>query len=250
MISVVIPHHLNENQGYLDLCLKGVMASICREKFEVWVVADCPVTRVRFFGEKPDPVQVYVDIDLNTAQKKLHYAIDNLIDKDSTHVLYLSDDVLIAKDCMQSLYDVSQMNVITNPQSNNDLGSVFFTPMKVRDLNIKVKMNLEDVKGYEDDIMNQVGPEFILPRPWVPFFCTMIPLKIWRELGGLDHSLKCRHDDEDFCLRAQQKGYPSMINMRAFALHFGDKTLPKVWKEQDYMDSTNAFKAKWEGKIV
>jgi hypothetical protein len=51
--------------------------------------------------------------------------------------------------------------------------------------------------------------------------------------------------DQDFCIRAARQGIPSMINFGAFALHFGDVTLPYCTTETELNQCTEVFKEKY-----
>ena len=79
---------------------------------------------------------------------------------------------------------------------------------------------------------------------WISFYCAMIPKTVLNRVGDLDEKLDVRYNDTDYCERARKLGIPSMINLGAFALHFGDRSLPKCTTAEQYADADKAWMEK------
>lgn len=69
-------------------------------------------------------------------------------------------------------------------------------------------------------------PEAIKPRslPAVTFACAMIPLHLWRQLGGMDEGYTNSYEDVDLCLRARELGYSVMYDPTITAIHLEGQT--------------------------
>lgn len=194
----------------------------------------------------PDGVTLIWDRDLTNSTKKVHKGIE-LMHPESKAVWLISDDVVVSRYAMQMMLSVAiRGRAIVNPYSNSDNNGVYFSDLRAGGRELKANCSLEDIKGIEDEIMNfPPSRSFILRRWWVPFYCTMMPREAWEAVGFLEEKLEYRHNDEDFCLRANEKGFPSVIELGAFALHFGGKTLPKVASQADYDAASDFFRKKW-----
>lgn len=242
-VSILIPHHYNDNQGYLDRCLQSVLASV-GVSFDVTVIADTEVAPVIPVG-----VALIWDKNLNTATKKGNYASKLA---QGPNLLWLSDDVMVSKHMIAALSDsVYKTNSIVNPYSNNDVGSYYWAEPALRPnqgapLLLKHNMQLQELAGYEQCVIDYPRSESILITvPWIPFYCTMVSKAVFEYVGDLDEKLDSRHNDEDFCIRARNKGVRTMVNLGVFALHFGGKTLDRSVTMQEREDCTRYFVEKW-----
>ena len=248
LVSVIIPHHLDENHEYLKLCVDSVLASEGVD-FELLVVADTV--------NPPDMVitdprmNLIWDRSLNLVSKKLNWAATQARGK---YLWLISDDVMVSKSSMRVMVDgMGENQIICNPMSNSDNGSQFWG-----DVGFPVKLSREELlsmnsgtdlvawyEGYRSEGTRLTVPFLIPVRHFVAFYCTMIPKTVWEQVGELDDRMDFRHNDQDYCIRAAQLGIPSMINLGAFALHFGDKTLPKVTTPEQLNECTRVFQEKY-----
>ena len=247
LVSVIIPHHLDENRHYLEKCVNSVLASKTPFPYEVIVVADSK--NMPLFNES---VTVYHDVSgaLCNATRKAHFAVTKA-HPESKYFLFISDDVVLGQSCMARMAEgMGDNHGICNPMSNSDNGSQYLTDMPmpvnidpdwVSDERLAVMMQLMELK--------LAGlPKLILqPRcGWVAFYCTMIPRKSWALIGPIDERLDVRHNDQDYCYRAAAKNIPTLINLGAFALHFGSKTLGKTTNDAEKNEATRVFMEKWK----
>ncbi len=235
LVTVIVTHHLNENQKYLDHCLGAINSSVGVE-FETIVLADTEIKPL-----VPDTVRLIHDRALDTATKKVHLGVQ-LANPKSQYFLFLSDDVIITKTMLANMVEgLGDNRMIINPMCNGDLGGRFIAPIP-----FPQSADYEDMDDRFDEINEyQTGLKLIVKQDWLSFYCTLIPRSVWEMVGELDPALETRHNDVDYCYRAQALGIPSVINFNAFAFHFGSKTLSKSVKPGEQDAATQAFKQKW-----
>lgn len=241
-VTVVVTHHLNENDKYLALTLKTLNWNNDNFPIQVIVVSDAE-----------NAPEVYPSQTLHwepngdaisNASRKGKYALKNLAQEGWEYVLFISDDVFLAENSVQKLVDgCPGKNFISNPYCNSDLGGQFFGQFAY---NLPTKFEMQDIESDFRTITNPwQAPITLFPVQWLPFYCTLIPRTIYEALDGVDEALDVRHNDQDFCMRAAARGFPCMINFGSIAYHFGDKTLPKCTTELEYSKATEHFKNKW-----
>jgi len=235
VVSVLVTHHLDENRKYLNLCLEALKAQ--DYPYEAIVLADSETP-----PDVPDGFTLVHDRDLNTATKKTHRGVA-MADPRSQYFLLLSDDVVMGKDTLRTLVEGLKGRAgIVNPMSNSDNGGQFST-----DLDIPCSLDYQDLASPMAYASSQAsGKSLLVQRPYVCFYCTLIPRLVWEHVGELDERLENRHNDQDFCYRAALKGIGSYINFGAFAVHFGSKTLDKVAPMELRNEATRVFSEKWK----
>ncbi len=238
LVTVIVTHHLNENQKYLELCLSS-LACTADVQFETIVLADTEV--------KPhipivcDNTRLIHDRALDTATKKVHLGV-RLAHPKSQYFLLLSDDVVVTHTMLANMLEgLGDNRMIINPMCNGDLGGRFIAPIP-----FPQSADYEDMRIRHSEIEHyKTGLKLIVKQDWLSFYCTLIPRSVWEMVGELDPALETRHNDVDYCYRAQAFGIPSVINFNAFAFHFGSKTLSKSVKPGEQDAATQAFKQKW-----
>ena len=249
LVTCIVTHHLDENAPYLKLCLDSILATKDVD-FEVLCVAD---TKKHPTYQNDDRRLTTIwdrDLDhpLATASAKMNWAAKHAAGK---YLWFISDDVMVGKHAMKSMAVVMGENkLICNPMSNSDAGSQFWG-----DVGFPVKHSIEGFKSGNPTQELDVVETFVTTRMpllvrangFVAFYCTMMSKAVWDEVGELDATMDYRHNDQDYCIRAAQLGIPSMINLGAFALHFGDKTIPKCVTKEQLDECSRVFQAKYHG---
>jgi GT2 family glycosyltransferase len=134
--------------------------------------------------------------------------------------------------------------------SNSDAGSHFWG-----DVGFPVKHSIEGFKSHNpiqeldvvESFVTMRMPFLVRANLFCAFYCTMMSKSVWDEVGELDAAMDFRGNDWDYCIRAEKLGIPSMINLGAFALHFGDKTIPKCVTKEQLDECSRVFQSKWNG---
>jgi hypothetical protein len=235
LVTVLVTHHLDENRKYLDLCLKALRESKGVD-FEAIVLADSETK-----PEIHDSFKLVWDRSLTNATKKIHHGI-KLANPKTTYFLFLSDDVVVSQTMLAKMVNgLGDTLAIINPMCNGDLGGRFVTPLP-----FPQHADYEDMGNKHSELITyETNMDLVVRQDWLSFYCTLIPKKVWEMVGELDEALETRHNDVDFCYRAQALGIPSLINFGAFAFHFVSRTLSKTCLPGEQDAATQHFLKKW-----
>lgn len=244
LVSVIVTTHLDENAPYLKLCLDSLLASEGVD-FEVIVVSDTDRPPALPAGKA---FRLCHDKKLKLAGTKFNHAIKHLCHPQAKYLWLISDDVMVSKHAMLSMvHGMGENQIICNPMANGDNGTQYYT-----DLGVPLKLSYQDIVSGPHAYLefaaatNRTAKPFLIRVPqFVAFYCTMMPRTVWDKVGEIDVRLDYRHNDQDYCLRAWQLGFPSMINLGAFAIHFGDKTIPKCVTTEELDECTRVFTEKY-----
>lgn len=250
MVTVILTHHLPINRPYLDLALKSVLQSV-DVPIEVILVCDYDLKDI----QHADNLTVIINPELNNATKKVHHAIP-FAAKDSKYIMLMSDDVVVSRYLIREQCKIlGTCNFILNPFSNADIGSRFYTNMFLSTKEGEQKSSvilrpdccIEEFRHFEDRIFSCPGiVEICVATDWQPFYCTMFSKETWNKVGPLDEALEVRHNDEDWCYRAKKLSIQSMINLKAFAIHFGSRTLRATVTDAEKQVATDHFISKYK----
>jgi hypothetical protein len=252
-VTVIVPHHLNENDEYLSWCLKSVVASVGVD-LEVICISDAPNEVCHL---NPGTVKMIWDRSLTNLTKKWNYGL-KLSNPATQYVMLISDDVMVSKYTIAEMVSTAGDNrMILSPASNCDSTTRYHTEYVLErnintplgtpgEIQIPQKCTLDDIRGYEDSVTKVSLERRILIDPgWVSFYCTLFPRKVLETVGEFDERMDCRYNDVDYCQRARSLGIPSLIHLGCFALHFGDRTLPKSTTIEEYKAADQAYAEKY-----
>jgi len=236
-VTVLITHHINENDIYLEQCLRALKQSIEIE-IEIIAVSDAP-ERPQFRLSSHDVVW---DRSLVSVPDKWAYALSHS-DPQAKYFLMVSDDVMVSKTLIARMVQaMGKQKAIMGPLSNCDNGSRYFAAMP-----FPRKQTLEELGDERQVIDYPEGPTVLLPQDWIGFYCVMMPKSVADQVGDLDRDMEVRHNDVDYCYRARRLGIPSLIHLGVFAWHAGDRTIPKVTSEEQYKAADRAMAEKYAG---
>ena len=240
LVTVVVPHHLNENDKYLHWCLTSIMSSVDVE-LDVICISDAETDPA-----VPCGVTLRHDRTLNNVTKKWHAGLA-MSDPRSKYVMLISDDVMVSKHTIGEMArTIGDVDMILNPASNCDATTRYYATFDLGGWPIPHKLRIDQLEGREKQVIEFPKSRRILIDPgWVSWYCTMLPKSAVEKVGQLDERLDVRHNDVDYCHRARLIGIPSLINLGVFALHFGDVTLPKCTSPAEYAAADQAFQEKY-----
>ena len=236
-VTCVVMTHLSENAHYLKACLDSLAAQ-SRAPDEVFVISSAESAPENV----PEAFKIIWDKTLNTSSKKDVFGI-SIAHPDTTHFWIISDDLVLSPNSLEALLEMDPNGeLIQSPMSNNDNGALFFTRMPVGP-------SSDFDEGLVDWTLTLPPTKPILFFvPWIPFYCIMIPKRVWEHVGPLDERLDVRHNDQDYCYRARIGGVITAVNTGAFALHFGTKTLKKAHNDEEFDEATRVFNSKYNLK--
>ncbi len=255
-VSIILTHHLSQNNNYLLAALDGIASQNTSFDFETILLSDAEYLPPLPLSEIKN-LRIVHDRNIGNASQKFRYAIETM-KISGEYILCHSDDVVLSAGSLNALVlaqDSIDVPMIQNPMCNGDTPSKYITPIAIlsetgaQEL-IPQNCDLEWYKTRINFVKYIHRREMCLvPFPFVSFYCTLIPLKLIQDIGMLDERLDYKNNDVDYCLRAAQKGYPAMVNFGAFALHFGSKTLNIVKKPDDDEKADKVFREKHFGEI-
>lgn len=179
------------------------------------------------------------------------------VDADCKYVLLCNDDVMLQKDCLESM--IKTMNqvtipVIMEPLSNCDNGKLYVHPIVLKKDESAAALSRMHYKFDEIEPIKQtiVEGEFLFKMPgvqfveWIAFYCALIRKEHYDLIGGIDPVFKTGKDDLDFSIRAAQKGIMSTVCTDAFCFHYAGITSSKVLTEKDRDFNEEYFKEKYK----
>lgn len=242
LITVISTHHLNENDSYLQWSLKSILASVGVD-IEILCYSsakECP--------EVPDGVFLRHDRVSNVScSAKFNHGVKTASPR-SKFICMIADDVMVSKYALAEMADaIGDRAMILGPASNCDSTTRYHAKFTVVNksgnrLTIPQKCTLDEIAGFEQAVIDtQFGERILIDPGWISFYCVMMPKVVVSSVGGLDERMDVRWNDLEFCERARKLGIPAMIDLGAFALHFGDRTLPKCVTPEQYAAADKAF---------
>lgn len=246
-LTLVFAHHRNELTPLFNLCLQSLERQDVNKEV---IVMDSRPVKTPF----PDWVKV-IPIDHSVIAPVAFNQGFKQASNDSTHFMVCNDDLVFGKDSLAELMSsIKGFHLIMNAFSNCDIGYYYFCNLILKnklgqELKMLQQMDLKDVVGFEEDLMNfPLGRRIIVPTPYVCFYATIMPRAVWEAVGGLEERYVSGPDDRDFCLSAQKIGVKSVINLAPTIWHFSGKTMaikdPEVVKK-NRADNNEIFKSKW-----
>lgn len=231
LVSIIIPTCRNENQAILDLCLESISRQRDIEA-ETIIISSCP--------NKPEiKAAEYAGTYLYHFEQRLRFpdAINAGVEKSVGDYLFLlNDDVILSRDCIAGLVEfIGDHTAMVNPLSNCDNGWMYQADFEIQDprtgkyLENKRYYKLPEIAGFEDEIMHYPkGMKLGIQVPYLCFYATLIPRKVWNLVGKLDERYKAGFEDQDYCMRARQHNTHTFVTMRSFAFHFGGSTSSQI----------------------
>lgn len=252
-VSIILTHHLAQNNDYLLTALDGIASQHTNFDFETILLSDA-----EYLPTLPDikNLKVVHDRNIGNASQKFRYAIETL-KVSGELILCHSDDVVLSAGSLNAMVmaqDSVSVPMIQNPMSNGDVPNFYITPITI----LKNGGGQELVPQGCDLAWYKPRAEFVkyihrremclVQIRYAALYCTLMPLKLIEDVGMPDERLDYKNNDVDYTLRAAQKGYPAMVNFGAFALHFGSKTLNIVKKPDDDEKADKIFNEKHFGE--
>lgn len=220
-LSVLCASYGPQSQKFIDLAYRSLQAQTFKD-FEVVHVSS---------GEfKPNvPLGSHIH-----NYSRMHYpsAIAEayrVSNKDSEFIFLMNDDVILHKDCLKNMIEVSEKSdIIVNPMSSCCNGRFYQAPLGFSDeygntyLYQKNQYKFDEMSKNADDIIERslVHSSIFFYTAHVCFFATMMRRTTWEKTGGIDTNFRTGYDDSDMSIRAKKFGIPCGIVTNASIMHF------------------------------
>lgn len=245
--AIVMLHHEPRNEHYLHLALESIRRQDVEKEVIVVDSSDTPKNYPSWV--KP----LYVDHSTNSA------VAANLGVKectDSKYLMFCNDDVVFGANSIHEQVMVMEMfdekGVILNAWSNCDVGFHHHSHVIISGKYYPRQFPIEDITDADKEFMMNESPKgrhLLIPVPWLCFYATMMPLALWRKMGGLDEKFASGPDDRDFCMRAAKEyKVGCVLNMRPTIWHFSGQTIAKKNQEAanaNRLVNSKYFQEKW-----
>lgn len=251
-LDIIITHHLNKNDYLLEMGLKSIREQDAELDIGTWVVSDAKETP-KVMSLDNFKWELCLDPKFSTASAKVNHAMNYLIRKDADYVLWMSDDVFLTKSCVRRMVEtcMDPDNLIVNPASNSDQPVQYIIRHKLGGVDI---FRLSEIARPEDcELQVLFNYQTDIQLTWamhrMSFFCTMMQPKTFFKIGPLDEKLDSRHNDDDYCIRAKREKIYPVMNIEAFAWHWGSKTINESYTKADRNAATEYFGKKHGIKV-
>lgn len=244
MITVIIPHHLNENQDILDWTLESVLKQ--ETKKEVFVIADSQ--------NKPKvPAGVKLiwrtDGSLNYCPRKSALGVQ-LSSPESSHFFFGSDDIILGRNCLENMKRAAGSEFIINALSNCD--DINILKQEILDITLEKTTSRERLKEKRvRDFIHGFQPmkdsQFVIPTNRLYMYGTMMPRVVHDTCGGHDATWEGGWCDEDWSLRAASKSVRLALDCSSYIFHIGSAT----WEKYPHNEANKEkFKARWGVDLI
>lgn len=242
--GLVIATYLEQNQKYLDECLKSIKnLNYPKELIEVVIVSS---------GEYTPNTHGYRNIH---KQSQTHYpaAVNIGVEsfKDCEYYLLLNDDTVLTSNSLANLVKGAEGSLaIHQPISNCDQGWRYYLPMPLQ-INQRF-YRYEQFGPIRFGVMmnaNSEWPMSFIITDWVALYATLIPKKVWDIVGPLDPKFKTGQDDVDYCRRAKAHNIPCFINLSALIWHAGGVSADVALTPEIRQENLDYFRSKYNGDM-
>jgi GT2 family glycosyltransferase len=256
LVGLVIATYLEQNQRYLDECLKSIKnLSYPKDKIQVMVKSsgdyeptvdlDIPYLHVLHHGR-----QVHYPESINLGIEELKKRFGDVFD----YYLLLNDDTVLTKDSLANLVIGAMGNhmAIYQPVSNCDNHWRYLLPFKAGEKHIMNRFyRYDDLANDFENMRNASSPvaSGYMFAEWVALYATLISKKVWDIVGPLDPKFKTGQDDVDYCKRAKMHGIPCVINLSSLIWHFGGVTADVALTPEIRNENLAYFKSKYNGEM-
>ncbi len=139
------------------------------------------------------------------------------------YITIANNDIILPEDWLENMLHLAKTDSeigIVGPVSNKVSGV-----QKLKDIGISDKK--EEIRKVMTEISKKYkGKSFFFPR--VAFLLVLIKRKVIEKLGALDERFTPGNfEDDDYCLRAQIKGFKTAIALDTFVYHYGSVSFKK-----------------------
>lgn len=250
-VSIIIPSFSANTRAHLDLCLQSII-NMNYPLGLIDVIVSTPAAyepECLFFAKvvhHPDPNRQFAEA-VNYGVKMSH--------PESKYLLILNDDTILTKNSLLELVRTAEQEpAVINPTSNCDLGWKYLLSLELEKDGEKYQISkrffgMNEALGFEQSLMNakSIYPRGAMLTDTLALYATLIPRKIWDDVGELDEQFKTGYEDSDWCHRAKLKGWPLKIELSSIIWHFGGVATLECLSQEQTDENKRKFFAKWHG---
>ncbi len=233
-LSVVIP--TKNNIPYLSLCLASLIQTL-NENDEIIVVSngspdDQAITTGYINGIRNVKTKPLVRC-FHTEQGGFSPACNLGLSKaQGEYVVLLNDDTIVATNWLTAIFAAEQEAKEFAPEIKwgyfGPRSNAALPIQTIKEENFPYCNDPGGVAATAQQLATLRERHTYVPASQVSGFCLVMRRECLDEVGLLDSFGMGGFEDNDWCLRAQQKGYLGFVACRSFVYHFGHMTLNRV----------------------
>lgn len=222
-VHVAIPHYLNRSD-YIEDCVNSVLNSK-----GVDIIVSIASSSKKELSFSDSRVKLYQNPNQKMSfSQATNKAISN-VDDDTDYILLLNDDTIVSEYSISRMIEVSRRNndAVVNPLSNCDKGWLHNYNIEIGEKSLVPAMSIEEFSSEEKEILgrSQFSDLYDLNEStFVAFYSTLIPKKVWDDVGVLNEDFLSGGEDFDYCQRAKFLGTKVGWTHCAFVFHYGGKS--------------------------
>jgi GT2 family glycosyltransferase len=252
--DIIIPTY--NNPDCLKQCLESIRACTA-SLYNIVVVDNGSNNEVKLYLESQADI-VYVRKDRMTFAQAINTGIRA---SNSKYVCFLNDDVIVSNGWLENMLEVFKDSSIggVGPLSNCNKGWTHDLDISIGGICLCPGIHRpHEIGSIINDIYTYRSPySDVLERPWLAFFCTLIPRQVINKVGLLDEqSFSNSGEDVDFSYRIIKQGYKLVETYKSFVFHYGavgrhivEKENPKEYHEKDAKNRV-VLNEKWNKKSI
>lgn len=253
-IGIVMTSYNPASKKYLDLAMKSFeLVKYPREKIDFVLV-----TRPDYCPTYEGVRTVYPMLDKFSNCVGLNYGAKQLAD-DCELLFIVNDDVIFTPQCLMNMAPWvmgptgHHSNIIVSPVSNCDLGWLYSLGLGYHESDQKTFTfqkrfyNYEELEPHFDGLMNAYSyyPPGMMYVENLCLYANMMPMSLWKHLGGFDETFLLGYDDTDFVLRAKEVGTRLGVALNSMITHFAGATSSVSLSDEDRAAAKAIFDRKW-----
>lgn len=249
-VTIIITTYNSESKRYLDLCIESIKRlNYPKNKLEVIIVS-----RSSYLPRYENCLTIHPPEESFYPARGINFASQYMA-SDSEYIFTINDDVILTRDSLKNLVNLSQVmndNVLINPISPCD--NYLFYGLKFGFEKDGIFMGMphrfyvyEDLSPYFENLVKSrsLYETGFVKAPYLCFYATLIPRKIWEKVGLFDENFKLGQDDIDYSYRARNNGVMLVCCLDSLVWHFGGEGGSKGMDQSLRDHNALYFKDKW-----
>lgn len=223
-VNIIIPSW--NNLQYLKETIKSIRATT------FWphsiIVVNSGTQSLQWLTNQPDitvlhnPERIHFSEAVNQG---INYTKD-------PYIAILNDDLILTENWLSALMFEAQKKGVggVNGFSNCEVGWLHNEIINVDGIDLIPSMKLEQVSHIIPKIMQLRHKKKVTKRPWLAFYCTVIPRAVINKVGLLEEEFKSGGEDHDLSRRIVKAGYRLLTTDDAVVFHCGGVSRSKSEK--------------------
>ncbi|HCK99404.1 MAG TPA: hypothetical protein DHW42_04780 [Candidatus Marinimicrobia bacterium] len=159
------------------------------------------------------------------------------------YVMILNNDVLVSDGWLESM--------VNSLERDEKIGMVGPLTNYISGRQRVAKIPYNDENGFLEFAgqVREANKNKLTPRRRIAGFAVLMRKSLYEEVSGLDESYGTgNYEDDDLCLKVQEKGHAIMVDESTFIHHYGSRTFKsnKINYKKSLTEKGARFKEKWQ----